>query len=104
MPPPRARPRKERSRDTRILARPKHAPPGLHGQPPCAEPLRTQARRRATGAGFRFSYGPGSFARHRAEAARIALPVRLVRAPLLAWDVDLPADLDFAGARTPTRP
>ena len=57
-----------------------------------------------TGAGFRFSYGPGSFARHRAEAARIALPVRLVRAPLLAWDVDLPADLDFAGARTPTRP
>lgn len=42
---------------------------------------------------FSFSYGPGSFARHVAEAARLALPVRIVREPRLAWDVDSPADL-----------
>ena len=57
-----------------------------------------------TGAGFCFSYGPGSFDRHRAEAARVGLPVRLVRAPLLAWDVDLPADLDFDGGGKETFP
>jgi 2-phospho-L-lactate guanylyltransferase len=45
-------------------------------------------------AGFRFAYGAGSFARHRAEAERLGLPVRTVDAPRLAWDVDLPADLD----------
>lgn len=50
-------------------------------------------------AGFAFSYGPGSFARHRAEAARLELPLRVVRDPALGWDVDLPADLDF-GAPT----
>ena len=47
-------------------------------------------------AGFRFSYGPGSLARHEAEAHRLGLPVRVLREPLLAWDVDVPADLDFA--------
>jgi 2-phospho-L-lactate guanylyltransferase len=46
-----------------------------------------------TTAGFRFSYGAGSFARHRAEAARLRLPARIVRDDRLAWDVDLPADL-----------
>jgi 2-phospho-L-lactate guanylyltransferase len=46
-----------------------------------------------TGAGFVFSYGPGSFARHMAEARRIGLPWRIVRAPWLAWDVDVPGDL-----------
>lgn len=45
------------------------------------------------GAGFRFAYGAGSFARHRAEAARLDLPSRIVRDPDLGWDVDLPADL-----------
>lgn len=45
------------------------------------------------GAGFRFSYGPGSFARHRAEAVRLNLQARIVRDPSLGWDVDLPADL-----------
>ena len=46
-----------------------------------------------TGAGFAFHYGGGSFAAHRAEAARLGLPARLVSDPFLAWDVDLPADL-----------
>lgn len=44
-------------------------------------------------AGFVFSYGPRSFERHRAEAARLRLAVRVVREPRLAWDVDVPADL-----------
>jgi 2-phospho-L-lactate guanylyltransferase len=47
-----------------------------------------------TGAGFRFSYGPGSFARHQAEAARLGLAVTVVDNPLLAFDVDVPDDLD----------
>ena len=51
-----------------------------------------------TDAGFRFAYGGGSFARHRAEAARLGLAARLVRDPFLAWDVDLPADLAWPGA------
>ena len=45
-------------------------------------------------AGFRFAYGPGSFARHVAEAERIGLAVRAVRDSRLGWDVDLPEDLD----------
>ena len=43
--------------------------------------------------GFRFSYGPGSFARHVLEAARIGQPVEVIDDPLLAFDVDWPADL-----------
>ena len=43
--------------------------------------------------GFAFSYGPGSFARHQAETRRLGLPLRVVRAPDLARDVDLPSDL-----------
>jgi 2-phospho-L-lactate/phosphoenolpyruvate guanylyltransferase len=42
---------------------------------------------------FRFAYGPGSFARHRAEAERIGMPYRVVRQPDLAWDVDVPSDI-----------
>jgi 2-phospho-L-lactate guanylyltransferase len=45
------------------------------------------------GGGFRFSYGPGSFERHRAEAARRDLPVVVVEDERLAADVDLPSDL-----------
>ncbi|HET9076812.1 MAG TPA: 2-phospho-L-lactate guanylyltransferase [Acidimicrobiales bacterium] len=45
------------------------------------------------GCGFRFSYGPGSFARHLAEAGRVGGPVRVVHSSPLAWDVDLPEDL-----------
>jgi 2-phospho-L-lactate/phosphoenolpyruvate guanylyltransferase len=44
-------------------------------------------------AGFRFAYGPGSFRRHVAEAARLGLGPRVVRRADLAWDVDVPADL-----------
>lgn len=45
------------------------------------------------GSGFTFSYGPGSFARHSAEAHRLGLGLRVVREPLLGHDVDLPCDL-----------
>jgi 2-phospho-L-lactate/phosphoenolpyruvate guanylyltransferase len=44
-------------------------------------------------AGFHFSYGPSSFVRHLAEAEQLGLGVRVVREPLLAWDVDVPADI-----------
>ncbi|HUQ62473.1 MAG TPA: 2-phospho-L-lactate guanylyltransferase [Acidimicrobiales bacterium] len=43
--------------------------------------------------GFRFFYGAGSFAKHADEARRLSLPLRIVREPSLAHDVDLPADL-----------
>lgn len=43
---------------------------------------------------FRFAYGPGSFRRHAAEARRVGAAVRVVRDPDLAFDVDLPDDLD----------
>lgn len=46
-----------------------------------------------TGIGFRFAYGPGSFARHLAEVARLGREPRVVRAAPLTWDVDVPADL-----------
>lgn len=46
-------------------------------------------------AGFGFAYGPSSFPRHRAEAERLGLEVRVVRQPELAWDVDDPADLQL---------
>jgi 2-phospho-L-lactate/phosphoenolpyruvate guanylyltransferase len=48
-----------------------------------------------TGVGFRFAYGGGSFASHRAEAARLGLAARLVPDEALGWDVDLPADLQL---------
>jgi 2-phospho-L-lactate guanylyltransferase len=47
---------------------------------------------------FTFSYGPGSFQRHGAEARRLGLGLRVVREPLLGHDVDVPADL-LAGVR-----
>jgi 2-phospho-L-lactate guanylyltransferase len=43
--------------------------------------------------GFVFSYGPGSFGRHLAEAGRLGLPTRVERSASLSWDVDLPGDL-----------
>ena len=47
---------------------------------------------------FGFGYGPGSFARHCAEAARLGLAVETVVSDGLARDVDEPADLaDAAG-------
>lgn len=56
-----------------------------------------------TDRGFRFRYGPGSLAAHRAEAARVGLSVRLVGSEALGWDVDEPSDLD-APARLGTLP
>ncbi len=46
---------------------------------------------------FRFSYGPGSFRAHRAEATRLGLSVRVLRDPDLAYDVDWPADVAELG-------
>jgi 2-phospho-L-lactate guanylyltransferase len=47
-----------------------------------------------TGVGWRFGYGPGSFARHVAEARRLGLRAVIVDDDALAWDVDVPTDLD----------
>lgn len=52
-------------------------------------------------AGFRFAYGAGSFTRHRAEVARLGLPLRVVRDPGLTLDVDVPADLAAARGTWP---
>lgn len=46
-----------------------------------------------TDIGFRFAYGPGSFAAHRRHAAQLGQQVRVVQDARLSWDVDLPADL-----------
>ncbi|MEX1218399.1 MAG: 2-phospho-L-lactate guanylyltransferase [Acidimicrobiales bacterium] len=43
--------------------------------------------------GFTFAYGPASFKRHKAEAQRLGLPLRVLRDDRLSWDVDRPADL-----------
>jgi 2-phospho-L-lactate guanylyltransferase len=53
----------------------------------------TNVLRLPAGSGFRFAYGPGSFRAHRAEATRLGLPVRVLRDPALAYDVDWPADV-----------
>jgi 2-phospho-L-lactate guanylyltransferase len=47
-----------------------------------------------TAAPFRFAYGPGSFRRHVDEAERLGLAVRVVHDPDLAFDVDVPSDLE----------
>jgi 2-phospho-L-lactate guanylyltransferase len=51
--------------------------------------------------GFQFSYGPGSFARHRVEAARIGMATWVLDRPDLAWDIDEPADVVPVQAATP---
>ncbi|MFZ0250696.1 MAG: 2-phospho-L-lactate guanylyltransferase [Acidimicrobiales bacterium] len=61
----------------------------------------TNVLRLPAGSDFCFSYGPGSFRAHRAEATRLGLPVRVLRHPDLAYDVDWPADVMELG-RTPT--
>ena len=45
-------------------------------------------------AGFTFTYGPGSAARHGEEARRLGLPLAVVEDARLGWDVDRPDDLD----------
>lgn len=47
--------------------------------------------------GFQFSYGPGSFGRHQAEAARLGLAVTVLDDADLGWDVDIPDDLRLPG-------
>ncbi len=56
----------------------------------------TNALRLPADAGFRFSYGPGSFHRHQAEGEALGLDVRVLRPPDLTLDVDWPADLALA--------
>jgi 2-phospho-L-lactate guanylyltransferase len=46
-----------------------------------------------TAAPFRFAYGPGSADRHRAEAERLGLALRVVADEALGWDIDTPDDL-----------
>ncbi len=46
-----------------------------------------------TACGFRFSYGPRSFARHLFEAERLQLAVTVVQDDALASDIDRPEDL-----------
>lgn len=48
------------------------------------------------GCGFTFAYGPGSFARHHAEAARRHRNVRVLADTYLSYDIDTPADLEAA--------
>jgi 2-phospho-L-lactate guanylyltransferase len=55
------------------------------GTPVISIPVRTS---------FSLAYGPGSFRRHVAAAHSAGLAVRVVRDPLLGFDVDLPADLE----------
>ena len=49
---------------------------------------------------FRFAYGPGSFARHLDEVARLGLVARIAEDVALGWDVDEPADLAALPRRT----
>lgn len=45
--------------------------------------------------GFRFSYGPGSFQRHCEQCQRLGMAAKVLDLPELAWDVDLPGDLQW---------
>lgn len=47
-----------------------------------------------TTAGFKFHYGPSSFRRHREEAVRRGLEVRVLHDPTLSFDLDTPTDLE----------
>jgi 2-phospho-L-lactate/phosphoenolpyruvate guanylyltransferase len=47
---------------------------------------------------FTFAFGPDSFAKHLAEAARLGIEAQVIHSPGLARDVDMPEDLpDAAG-------
>jgi 2-phospho-L-lactate guanylyltransferase len=60
----------------------------------------TNVIRLPAAAQFGFSYGPGSFRAHRAEAMRLGLAVRVLRDPGLAHDVDWPADVAELSGRS----
>jgi len=53
-----------------------------------------------TDVGFCFAYGPGSYERHRKEAARLGLPCRTMHDRRLAVDIDLPEDLALLSVAT----
>ncbi len=57
-----------------------------------------------TAAGFRFAYGPGSAERHRTEAGRLHLPLRVVADDALGWDIDTPDDLALYDTLRPLSP
>lgn len=55
-----------------------------------------------TSAGFAFAFGVGSFERHRAEARRCGLPLRVELDERLRWDIDEPGDLEPPAALGPS--
>ena len=71
----------------RVLLAPCHRTDGTNI---CSVPAR---------AAFEFSYGPGSFARHKAEVERLGLELEVVTRDDLAFDVDTPEDLATYNAR-----
>jgi 2-phospho-L-lactate guanylyltransferase len=64
------------------------------GMVPCHRDDGTTVLSVPVDAPFRFGYGPRSFRRHAAEARRLGLGFRVVRDADLAFDVDVPDDLD----------
>lgn len=90
------------------LARPGGLSRLLDGHPPDGVSLVPDGRDDGTNvvivpatAGFRFSYGPGSFRRHLDEVARSGLHLRVVRGGDLSLDVDVPSDLPLMGCASP---
>jgi 2-phospho-L-lactate guanylyltransferase len=65
--------------------------------------LGTNAACIALGTPFRFQFGPGSLARHLAEARRLGHEAAIVSRPGLAFDVDEPADVERLRARGEAR-
>lgn len=49
------------------------------------------------GGGFRFQFGPDSYARHLTEARRLGLPTITLTAPGTALDLDTPEDVEVMG-------
>ena len=68
---------------------------------PCHRDDGTNVLSLPVGAPFRFQYGPGSFRKHAGEARRLGLGLRVVRDADLAFDVDVPDDLDRLGLLSP---
>jgi 2-phospho-L-lactate guanylyltransferase len=85
-----------RAHDLGALARDGAGP--LVALVPCHRDDGTPVLSVPTDVDFRFAYGPGSFRRHAAEARRLGLGLRVVRDRDLAFDVDLPDDLDALDA------
>jgi 2-phospho-L-lactate/phosphoenolpyruvate guanylyltransferase len=52
---------------------------------------------------FRFQFGPGSLARHSAEATRLGSAAALVKRDGLAFDIDEPADIEKLKSRKDPR-